>query len=96
MNPTAAKLIKIASILSMTCALGLLGWNLSLHLQGKSLPPNLTFFFWLGIVALFAHGVEGLIAAAKARSYDKNPLRYGIYTFFVGFIGLQELANRGN
>lgn len=44
MNPTAAKLIKIASILSMTCALGLLGWNLSLHLQGKSLPPNLTFF----------------------------------------------------
>lgn len=96
MNPTAAKLIKIASILGMTGALGLLGWNLSLHSQGKSLPPNLTFLFWLAIIALFAHGIEGLIAATKARSQDKNPLRYGIYTFFVGFIGLQELANRSN
>lgn len=92
MNPTLAKLIKIASILAMNGALGLLGWNSWLHLQGESLPPDLTWLFWLGSVALFAHGVEGLIAAAKARTYDKNPLRYGIYTFFVGFVGLQELT----
>jgi hypothetical protein len=94
MNPTLAKLIKIASTLAMTGALGLSGWNLSLHLQGKSLPSNLTSFFWLASVALVAHGIEGLIAASKARDRHKNPLLYGIYTFFVGFVGLQELANK--
>jgi hypothetical protein len=93
-NPTVAKSIKIASILAMTGALGLSGWNLSLHLQGKSLPPNLSSLFWLASVALIAHGIEGLIAASKARDHHKNPLIYGIYTFFVGFVGLQELANK--
>ncbi|MEO0014281.1 MAG: hypothetical protein RLZZ535_2670 [Cyanobacteriota bacterium] len=92
MNPTVIKLIKIASILAMTSALGLSGWNLALHLQGQSLPPNLISLFWLGSIALVAHGVEGIIAGLKARSHNKNPLLYGIYTFFVGFVGLQELA----
>ena len=91
MNPTTAKSIKIVSTLAMTGALGLEATNLYLHLQGQSLPPNLNALFWLGSVALVAHGVEGLIAAARARSHQKNPLSYGIYTFFVGFVGLQEL-----
>jgi hypothetical protein len=93
MNPTIAKSIKIVSTLAMTSALGLSGWNLSLHLQGESLPPHLTSLFWLGSIALLAHGVEGVIAGLKARSHNKNPLLYGIYTFFVGFVGLQELAD---
>jgi hypothetical protein len=92
MNPTVAKSLKIVSTLAMTGALGLLGWNLSLHLQGESLPSNLTSLFWLGSVALVAHGVEAIIAGLKARAHNKNPLRYGIYTFFVGFVGLQELV----
>ncbi|MEL6930083.1 MAG: hypothetical protein AAFO95_15790 [Cyanobacteria bacterium J06600_6] len=91
MSPKIAKSIKIVSTIAMTSALGLEAANLYLHLQGQSLPANLTALFWLGSVALVAHGVEGLIAASKARSHDKNPLTYGIYTFFVGFVGLQEL-----
>ena len=93
MNPNIAKSIKIVSTLAMISALGLEAANLYLHLQGKSLPSNLSPLFWLGSVALIAHAVEGLIAASQARSHDKNPLRYGIYTFFVGFVGLQELNN---
>ena len=94
MNSTTAKSIKIVSTLAMTGALGLEAANLYLHLQDRSLPPRLNALFWLGSIALVAHAVEGLVAAYKARSQDKNPLRYGIYTFFVGFIGLQELDNR--
>jgi len=91
MNPTIAKSIKVVSSLGMTIALGLVGWNLSLSLQGKLLPSNFSPFFWLGSLALVAHSIEGLIAASKASSQDKNPLAYGVYTFFVGFVGLQEL-----
>ena len=93
MNSLLAKSIKITSTIAMTCALGLEGWNLYLYLQGKSLPPNLNSIFWIASIALIAHGIEGLIAASKANSQGKNPLTYGIYTFFVGFVGLQELAD---
>lgn len=93
MNSTIAKSIKIVSTLAMTGALGLEATNLYLYLQGKSLPTSLNTLFWLGSVALVAHAVEGFIAASKARSHNKNPLSYGIYTFFVGFVGLQELGN---
>lgn len=77
----------------MTSALGLAGWNLYLHLNNQLLPTNLKSIFWLASVALIAHSIEGLIAAIKANSRDKNPLTYGIYTFFVGFIGLKELSD---
>lgn len=93
MNPTIAKSIKVVSFLITTGALGLLGWNLFLHLQGESLPPNFKSLFWLGNIILVAHSVEGLIAASKASSQNKNPFLYGIYTFFVGFVGLQELLD---
>jgi len=93
MNPTIAKSIKIVSTLAMTGALGLEAANLYLRLQDRSLPPNLNALVWLASVALAAHGVEGIIAALKARSHHKNPLSYGIYTFFVGFVGLQELKD---
>jgi hypothetical protein len=96
MNPAIAKIIKIASSLITTSALGLSGWNLFLHSQGESLPPNLTSLFWVGSFILVAHGIEGAIAAFTARSHHKNPLLYGVYTFFVGFVGLQELAQQGN
>lgn len=93
MNPNTAKSIKIVSTLAMTGALALTAANLYLHSQGRSLPSNLNSLFCLGSVALAAHAVEGFIAAFKARSHDKNPLNYGIYTFFVGFVGLQELKD---
>ena len=93
MNITIAKLIKVISTLIITGSLGLLAWQLALGFQGESLPPSLNSLFWLGTVILIAHSMEGLIAASKAGSFNQNPLRYGIYTFFVGFVGLKELSN---
>ena len=84
-------LIKITSTILITGALGLELWNVYLNLQHASLPTNLNAVFWLGSIALIAHGIEGLIAALNANFRNKNPLTYGIYTFFVGFVGLQEL-----
>lgn len=94
MNSIVAKFIKIASSLVITGSLGLLGCNLFLHLQGTSLPPNLTSLFRLGSFILVAHGVEGAIAAFKAPAYNQKPIPWVFYTFFVGFVGLQELVNQ--
>ena len=93
MNPQIAKSIKVISTVAIIFFLGLAGWNLYLRLQGESLPSNLNSAFWLGSVILIAHGVEAIVAASKAGSQAKNPLNYGIYTFFVGFVGLKELSN---
>ena len=93
MNQTVVRSIEVISSLAISSALGLEGWNLYLHLQDKSLPANLTALSWLAIAALIAHGVEGAIAASKARAYNFNPLLYGIYTFFVGYVGLQKLKD---
>ena len=84
-------LIKISSTILITGALGLELWNIYLHLQNNSLPTNLNSVFWIGNIALIAHSIEGLIAAFNANSRQKNPVTYGVYTFFVGFVGLQEL-----
>ncbi len=93
MKPAISNTIKITSTIAMTSALGLAGWNLYLHLNNELLPTNLKSIFWLASIALTAHAIEGLIAAVKASSRAKNPLTYGIYTFFVGFIGLKELSD---
>ncbi|MEL6437932.1 MAG: hypothetical protein AAFQ80_01570 [Cyanobacteria bacterium J06621_8] len=85
--------IKILSTILITGALSLDCWNIYLQQHGQSLPPGLSSIFWLGNISLSAHVVEGIIAAIKAPACDRNPLRYGIYTFFVGYVGLQELFN---
>lgn len=92
MNPNTAKLIKITSITLITGALGLELWNIYLLSNNAVLPANIKPLFWLGSVALIAHAVEGFIAAFQARDRGKNPITYGIYTFFVGFVGLKELS----
>lgn len=92
MKSQIRKSIKIIATMVIVAALGLVGWNLYLHLQGESLPTNLNSLFWLGSFVLSAHAIEGIIAATKATAKAKNPWQYGIYTFFVGFIGLQELS----
>ena len=94
MDTKTSQIIKITSIVAITAALGLEVWNLYLHLNHQMLPKKLNPVFWLGTIALIAHGVEGLIAAFNAGDRNKNPFTYGIYTFFVGYIGLQELFDR--
>jgi len=92
MNPNTAKLIKATSVTLITVALGLELWNIYLLLNNAVLPENIKPFFWLGNVILVAHGIEGFIAAFLVRDRDLNPVTYGVYTFFVGFVGLKELS----
>lgn len=94
MNPKTSSLIKITSVTLITAALGLEIWNIYLHFNNEILPSKLNPAFWLGTVALVGHGIEGFIAAFNASSRHKNPLTYGIYTFFVGFVALQELFDQ--
>ena len=84
-------LIKITSTILITCALGLEIWQIYLRLTDASLPDRLYPILWLASVALIAHLIEGAIAAWQANACHKNFITYGIYTFFVGFVGLLEL-----
>ncbi|AOX03374.1 hypothetical protein BJP34_31555 [Moorena producens PAL-8-15-08-1] len=86
-------LIKITSTSLITCALCLEIWYTYLRLNDGSIPSNLYAALWIGSIILISHFIEGVIAALKANSCDKNPITYGIYTFFVGFVGLWELFN---
>lgn len=90
---TGTKIIKGLSIILMTGAIGFELWNrytgFSLH-ESSTLVRSLV---WLERFAVTAHFTEGLIAAFYALSKQKNPIRSGIYTFFVGTIGLFELFN---
>lgn len=92
-KPQISNTIKIFSTVAITGALGLLGGDLYLQLQGRTLPDSLNAFFWLGNLALTAHAIQAAISAFKAISRDRNPWSDGIYTFFVGTIGLRELLD---
>jgi len=91
MNLKISQSIKITSITLITAALGLEMWNVYLHLNNGVLPEKLNFALRIGTIAIIGHGIEGLIGALNASSRDKNPFTYGLYTFFVGFVGLKEL-----
>ncbi len=84
-------LIKITSTILITGALGLEIWQIYAILTDASLPNQLYPVVWLGSIALIGHLIEGLIAGFKANAGQKNFITYGIYTFFVGFVGLLEL-----
>lgn len=87
------KIIKLVSTIAIIGALGLTLTNIYLQLQDKSLPDNLNGLLWLAAIALIAHLIEGAIAMVKIDSGDRNPLAFGIYTFFVGYVGLKELSD---
>ena len=93
MKPPISNSIKTLSTVLITAALGLECANLYLHLNHQSLPSQLNSIYWIASTALIIHIIGGLIAAFKANSRDKNAIAYGIYTFFVGYIGLKELSN---
>jgi hypothetical protein len=84
-------LIKITSTIAIACALGLEIWQIYLQLTDASLPSQLHPISWLASIALIAHFIEGAIASWKVSYCERSFLTYGIYTFFVGFVGLLEL-----
>ncbi|MEM8721971.1 MAG: hypothetical protein AAGE84_22190 [Cyanobacteria bacterium P01_G01_bin.39] len=87
------QLIKIISTIIIIGALSLGCWNYYVYLRGESLPNSLIVFYRIGIVILIAHSIEALIVAIKASQNNYKPLNYAFYTFFVGFVGLQELLD---
>ena len=79
--------IKVTSIVLISAALTLELGNLAL---GIATPiPSLVINF--GRFALIAHGLEAAIAVIYAPSRQQQSLTYGLYTFFVGTVGLLEL-----
>ncbi|MDZ8189353.1 MAG: hypothetical protein RMX96_31520 [Nostoc sp. ChiSLP02] len=91
-----AGFIKILSIVLITSAIVLELGNIFGLLNIDEIPENLTPILWLARFALIAHLFEGIIAAIFARSKSKLPFQYGIYTFFVGTVGLVELFRQEN
>jgi uncharacterized protein with PQ loop repeat len=87
-------LIKIISIVFITSAIGLELWNIYALLTNNKIPVSLNPVFWIERFAIAIHLVEGVIAAYKAPSRNKTPIKYGTYTFFVGTVGLLELFDK--
>jgi len=55
-------------------------------------PFELPFpLVWIGRFALVAHFLEGMVAFIYAPSRNQSAIASGIYTFFVGTVGLVEL-----
>ena len=80
--------IKVISTILLTSALGLELWN---FLTGFFNTANLHWLNWVVIIerlAIAIHGAEALIASCYARLKNQHPLQYGIYTFFVGTVGV--------
>jgi hypothetical protein len=88
--------IKIVSTCAISGAIGLELWNIIAIFTHQLLPDLLNTIFPISRFALVAHAIEGAIAAAYASSKHKLFLRFGIYTFFVGTVGLLELFDRSN
>ncbi len=68
--------------------------NLYLPLIKVTLPDNFDLIFWVGRCAVTIHFIEGIIAGYWSFLKQKNPIKYGIYTFFVGTVGLLELKSQ--
>jgi hypothetical protein len=83
--------IKIISTMLIVGVLGLELRNLY-ALRSQIAPLDLPFpLLWIGRFALVAHFLEGMIAFIYAPSRNQSAIASGIYTFFVGTVGLVEL-----
>ncbi|WP_347339517.1 hypothetical protein [Planktothrix sp. FACHB-1355] len=78
----------------ITGAIALEIWHIYAVLTHTEIPNSLNPIFAIERFAVVAHFVEGVIAAFYAASKNKTPLEYGIYTFFVGTVGLLELFDK--
>lgn len=83
--------IKTISTVLMIGALSLELWNIYAVLNQLQIPASIKPIFWIERVAVAVHFIEAIIAAFNAGSKDKIWYKYGVYTFFVGTIGLMEL-----
>lgn len=84
--------IKYLSVILVTSAIGLELWHFSVGLTQSQIPARLQPIFWIERFALVVHGIEAAIAVVYAPRKQQSPISYGIYTFFVGTVGLVELV----
>jgi len=86
------RLVKALAIGVTASALALELCNLYLWLNGNSSPlQGFNILFAFGRFVLICHGIEGAIAATLAPSKRQPRVWSGLYTFFVGTVGLLEL-----
>jgi hypothetical protein len=88
------QIIKFASIIVTSLAIILELLLIFSWLNNANFLPINIIIIWLAHVAIFSHFIEGIIAFWYIKSkniIDKNPLKYGIYTFFTGTLSLTEL-----
>lgn len=84
-------MIKVVSTTLMMGAIGLEIANIYASLTNRTIPSSLAPVFGIERLAVAIHLVEAIVAAYHAPSRKKIPIKYGIYTFFVGTVGLLEL-----
>ena len=89
-----ANAIKLLSTVLISGAIALELWNLYTH--GFARFDRFKLLIWFERFALLAHLGEGAIAAIYAPRKGEKPIRFAIYTFFVGTIGLFELFDRSS
>ncbi|MBD1860953.1 MULTISPECIES: hypothetical protein [Trichocoleus] len=91
---TLSAWIKVISIVLITGAIALESWNFYAGLANIPVPSSLNIVFAIERFAVAVHLVEGIVAAVFASSRQQRPLQYGVYTFFVGTVGLLELFTK--
>ncbi|MBW4555590.1 MAG: hypothetical protein KME59_06570 [Trichormus sp. ATA11-4-KO1] len=83
--------VKFISTILITSAIGWELWNVYAAITNIHISSNLNFIFWIERFAVTAHLIEAVIAAFYAPIKQKMPIKYAIYTFFVGTVALLEL-----
>jgi hypothetical protein len=85
------KSVKFIAPILMLAAIALEGNFIYLYLNHQEIPKFLIASVIISTLIIVSHGIEGVIAGFIAKGKEKNPLLYGIYTFFIGTIALYEL-----
>lgn len=91
---TLVSLIKVVSTVIISIAIALEAWNIYAINAEINIPSILIPIFWVERFIVTCHFLEGVIAAFYAPTKKKIPIKYGIYTFFVGTVGLLELFSK--
>ncbi|MGA9381647.1 MAG: hypothetical protein WBV73_23035 [Phormidium sp.] len=94
LNESQKKLVSLLKVISpvvMVSAIALELWHLEARLTTSQFPSSLMPVLWFGHFAITVHLIEAVVAALNAPSKQHEPIQYGIYTFFVGTVGLWEL-----
>jgi hypothetical protein len=90
-NSRVLVLVKGLSAVLTASAIGLESWYIYTVLNHGTVASSLIPIFWIGRIIWGSHLIEGVVAAIYAPFKQKSPIQSGIYTLFVGTVGLLEL-----